>query len=356
MPRSLRLVVPGAALALVCALPAAADTVTLNNGDTLTGQITEQADDHVTLQHPLLGELKIPRIDVAATDPPRPIDAGGPPEADPAEADPVEAEPPAKPAPTPAQLEQAKAVLTGQGYTVEPPAEEEPPNPGLKIGPLTLLEGWERRFEIGINGSEGNTENLSARFGLDMFYEDVEKRWSIGSAYYTQRESGDTTENEFYAQATRDWLLPGKKHFYFATARYDWDEFQDWDSRVSGAGGLGYQFVKDDKWDVLGRLGGGGRYEWGGSDDGFTPEGLAGIAVGYKITPDQSIRFANTYYPDLEDINEFRNVTSLDYVIKLNAARNLALKLGAENEHQSDPGPGTEHNDLKYYLSLLWDF
>lgn len=107
---------------------------------------------------------------------------------------------------------------------------------------------------------------------------------------------------------------------------------------------------------MLGRLGGGGRYEWGGSDDGFTPEGLAGIVVAYKFNPDHSIRFANTYYPNLEDIDEFRNVTSLDYVIKLNSAKNLALKLGAENEHQSDPGGSAEKNDLKYYLALIWDF
>lgn len=240
----------------------AADTVTLTNGDTITGSLTAQTDEHVVLQHPQLGELKIPRAQVAG------IETAAV-EPDPAEADAPDAlaeaaallteagytvEPPDQAGPSPEQIQEAESLLTDEGYvidpppgaspspkqvdraqsmlstqgfTVEPPAEEAPPNPALKIGPLRLLEGWERRFEVGINGSEGNTENLSARVALDFFYEDAERRWLIDSAYFTKRESGDTTENEFYAQATRDWLLPDKKHFYFLTGRYDWDEFQD---------------------------------------------------------------------------------------------------------------------------------
>ncbi len=314
-----------------------ADTVELTNGDLLTGKVIEQTEQRVVITHPVLGEVTLPRDQVVAikiSDPDAPADQ-----------------------PTQeAQLEAAKSTLTDAGYTVEPPAGEELPNPGLKLGPVTLFEGWERRFEVAITGSEGNTDNLNARVALGGFYEDAERRWFVDLAYFTAQDNGDTTENEFYAQATRDWLLPEKKHFYFLTGRYDWDEFQDWESRISGAGGIGYQFVKNDTWELLGRAGLGGNQTFGGTDDEFTPEALLGVGVLWNITDGQKLSFSNTYYPDLSDINEFRNLTRAEWEITIDAGRNLALKLGAENEYQSEPGGDAEKNDLKYYLALIWDF
>lgn len=323
------------------AVSAFGDTVELTNGDTLTGLVIEQTDEQVELEHPALGRVTVPREQVEAVT----IDAEQPAEGTEAEA---EAEARA--------VEQAKSVLTGAGYTVEPPAEEEPPNPGLELGPVTLFEGWDRRFEVGITGSEGNTENRNIRVGLSGFYEDTERRWFVDMAYYNASSGGTRTQNEAYAQITRDLLLPEKRHFYFATGRYDWDEFQAWDHRLSGAGGIGYQFVKTEDFDLLGRAGVGGNQTFGGPDDEFTPEGLLGINLLWDITNTQSLRFANTFYPDLSNLNHYRNITRAEWQIDIDAARNLALKVGAENEHQSNPDGNAEKNDLNYYLNLVLDF
>jgi len=314
-----------------------ADTVELTNGDVLTGKVIEQTDNRVVLTHPVLGEVSLPADQVAEvklSDPDAPADQ------------PTQA----------AQIEAAEATLAEAGYTVEPPAPEQPPNPGLKLGPVTLFEGWERRFEVGINGSEGNTVDFNARVALSGFYEDAERRWFVDMVYERASEDNETTENDFYASVTRDWLLPEKKHFYFLTGRYDWDEFQDWDSRVSGAGGIGYQFVKNEKWELLGRAGAGGNQEFGGEDDEFTPEGLLGVNLLWNIADGQSLRFANTYYPDLGDFSQFRNITRVEWKIALDAVEGMSLAVGAENEHQSDPGGDAEKDDLTYYLSLIWDF
>jgi hypothetical protein len=62
--------------------------------------------------------------------------------------------------------------------------------------------------------------------------------------YRTASADGTTTEKRFTAELFKDWLLPGEDYFYFANGRYDWDDFQDWDSRWSGFGGIGYQFLR----------------------------------------------------------------------------------------------------------------
>jgi len=209
---------------------------------------------------------------------------------------------------------------------------------------------------VGIDGSEGNTVDFNARLGLSGFYEDATSRWLIDMVYETASENNDTTENEFYAQLTRDWRLPEQKHFYFLAGRYDWDDFQEWEHRLSGSGGIGYEFIENDDWLLLGRAGAGGRYDFNGPDKGFTPDGLLGVDVSWNITDTQKLTFGNTYFPDLSHLSEFRNVTRLEWSIAIDAARNLALKLGAENEHESDPPGDDEKNDLTYYLTLVWDF
>lgn len=42
-----------------------AEEIVLSNGDRLTGEITAQSDDSVTLRHPVLGQLVISRTQIA---------------------------------------------------------------------------------------------------------------------------------------------------------------------------------------------------------------------------------------------------------------------------------------------------
>ena len=76
----------------------------------------------------------------------------------------------------------------------------------------------------------------------------------------------------------------------------------------------------------------------------------------WDITDKQLLTFSNTYYPDLEEIEEFRNITKAEWLLKMDAAKNMSFKLGLENEHISDPGGSAESNDLKYYGALVFDF
>ncbi len=328
---------------LGCACGAWGDTITLTNGDTLRGRVVEQDAEQVVIDHEVLGQMTIARDRVSDIVVAQGIEAGAERESTPT-------------APSDEEVTAAQTLLTGQGYTVEPPAGEEPLNPGLKIGSLTFLEGWERRFELGFNGAEGNTRNFNIRAALSGFYEDAETRWFADAVYSRQSSNRETTEASFYTAITRDWLLPGKRHFYFMTGRYDWDQFQDWDHRASGAAGIGYNFIKEEDFELLGRAGLGGNRTWGGEDDSFTPEGLLGVEMRWNITEGQVLAFSHTYYPDLEDVDESRNLTKAEWRIRLSTVENLSLKLGAENEYQSAPGGDAKHNDFRYYGALVLDF
>ena len=67
----------------------------------------------------------------------------------------------------------------------------------------------------------------------------------------------------------------------------------------------------------------------------------------------QHVEFSNTYYPSLND-RDYRNLTSLDWILDLNSFVGVALKLGVTNEYDSTVHDDTDPNDFKYTVSLAW--
>ncbi len=305
------------ALLLALSVSATGETLKLKDGDVINAPITAQDDTSVTIKHPSLGDVKITRDKIAAIY---------------KDADEMAA------ADKAAALDAERAADDGMFGT-------------------GLFKGWNRQLELGLTGAEGNSQNLNFRAAFHTDFEDEEDRWIYDMVYRAAKSNGSTTENKFYTQLTKDWLFPGEKYFVFANGRYDWDDFQDWDSRWSGFVGGGYQFVDDDKWNVRGRAGIGGNQEMGGSlGDEFTLEALLGVEVSYKISDNQSVAFTNYLYPSLEDAADFRNITTLDYVIAIDRDKGMDLKLGIANEHDSSTPTTSKKNDFTYYISLVWKF
>ncbi len=306
-----------AALSAAACLQTSAEEIELSNGDRINVNVLERTDDHLLVEHPVLGKLTIPLAAAAEQ------------EAQPA----PEPEPEPEPAPEPEKLEDPQVMG------------------------IAILPGWTRHVEFGLNGTSGNTDSFNFRAAFSAKRENESDRWQINAAFARTTSEGVTTRNDFYAELIKDWLLPGEKHFYFAQGRYDYDDFQDWRHRATAAGGVGYQFYDTEKFNLLGRLGGGVNESWGGvADETLTPEALFGIEGWWQLCDNQRVEFKSTVYPALDELGEFRNLSSLAYVLKLDNAHNLSLKFGLENEYESQVDDGARRNDFKYFAALLFDF
>ncbi|MEM7625714.1 MAG: DUF481 domain-containing protein [Planctomycetota bacterium] len=277
-------------------------TVTLTNEDTVTGTITSQTDDGVTIEHPDLGVLNIPAASVA-------------------------------------------------GVTLEEtdPIYVEPPTPDF-------FWGWAKTFEAGLNGSDGNSDTINFYARFTTGYEDKNHRWAIDANYFRGEDDGETTRDEGTLGALKDWLEPEEDYFYFAQARYEYDRFTDYESRATGAVGVGYQFIDDGEYSLLGRAGLGGNYEFGDVND-FIPELVFGIEFGWEIKEGHTFSAYNTIFPAIDPFfGEFRNNSGVAYTLKIDSTNGLSFRAGAENEFNSEVEPGTEENDLKYYAGIVYEF
>jgi putative salt-induced outer membrane protein YdiY len=284
--------------------------ITLTNGDTLSGTILGREQGAIILQHELLGEIRLPE----------------------------------------GRIEETRFAATAQvpGDTQAPPVAD---TPGLLLEPL--LPGWERQFDLGISGAEGNSQSRNVHGALTAKTEAPEYRWDVQMVYDTAEEDGNQSREQFFAQANRDWLEPGSPHFYFAMGRFDWDDFQDWNYRVNTAGGYGYELVDRPGWALRGKTGLGVSRKFGGEEDELSPEGLLGLESFWKLSEHHSIEFVTSLFPRLDEMGEYRSLTSLSWVNKLNAT--MRLKVGLTNEYDSDVGADAKHNDFTYTTSLSWD-
>ena len=283
-------------LALCLVAPAAqADKIKLANGDELSGEIVEWAVDHVVIEHPQLGKVRL----------------------------------------TLDQLE----IDTG-----------ERPSPGL-FG-TGILRGWERRVDFGWTGRIGTTDTLTITAGVDFRYADEFRRWKLNGRYFFNVTDDGDQDNNARIDLRRDWLFPGHRWFAYAGVRYQFDQFESWEHRTTLSVGPGYNLVKTEAHKLDVRLGPTYTKEYAGPADSQS-EALFGIDYDWKISERQSLHFLNDLFVEYTpSAGDFRNLTLFEWRMRIAEAPDLALKIGGSNEYDNTPDGDDERNDFRYYISL----
>ena len=283
------------------AFQAGGDTLKLANGDQLNGEFLEWAVDHVVIDHPQLGEIRI-------------------------------------------SLEQLD-LDTGK-----------PPSPGL-FG-TTFLRGWNRNIDLGWTGRWGSTDTLNITAGLNFNYADEFRRWRLTGRYFLNMstDADDDRDNNARIDLRRDWLFPGHDWFAFSAFRYQFDQYENWRHRTVLSIGPGYNLVHTEAHSLDLRAGPSFTKEYAGSQDS-KGEVVFGVDYDWTISSRSSLRLANDYYFQYTpELAEFRNLTTGEWRLSISEEPSLAFKIGASNEYESQPDPGDKANDLRYYVSLGLDF
>lgn len=224
--------------------------------------------------------------------------------------------------------------------------------------PDSWADGWSFKAVVGLTGASGNSENFSARAAIDgeRFTSKTETKAGISYIYGTSDGNKDTSRGVAFVK--NDWLIEDSKWRYFGEGKYEYDEFQQWDHRLSGALGLGYEIYEDEDTTLLiGRAGIGAYYEIGDqAEEKLVPEGLIGLELRHKLSENAKLNATTTYYPSLDELGEFRWNTGAELEVVMDADSGLTLNTGFEHRHDSQPGAGRKPNDLIYYMGLGWNF
>ncbi|TVQ77998.1 MAG: DUF481 domain-containing protein [Phycisphaeraceae bacterium] len=297
----------------------------LDTSEVVVGTVTAVQRDFIVLQSDVFGEIRVPRSRIVSA---RGFDPDSPMTAEEVEEFidlPEEA--PAAPVAAPAEVPEEKPAVV-----------------------------WENRFEAGLTGSEGNSQNVnfSALLSLQRTTSRDEVL-SLTNYRYTQTEREDTA-NRFDTLLRYDWrFAEGSPWSLFGQGQYEYDQFQDWDYRVSLFGGVGYRLIENETTTLRVRAGAGASREFGGGNDAWEPEGLIGFDLAHQLAKNQRITAYGTLFPSLDDFGEFRSVSGAAYEIDLTDNGDLALRLGAEHRYDTQPGDA-KRSDLDYFARVVFKF
>jgi putative salt-induced outer membrane protein YdiY len=214
---------------------------------------------------------------------------------------------------------------------------------------------WEGGMELGLNGTEGNSQTFNLHVGAKL------KRKTefdvLSSELNYKKNSSDSIEtaNQAFLESRFEHLFQQSRWTWFIHNIDDYDEFKAYDLRVAIDAGCGYQLIKSDLTSLVGRFGGGTTREIGGPDDRFIPELVFGLEGEHKISKRQKLSASVECRPDVTDFTNYRLYTKAAWEVLLDEEKHLSMKVSLLDRYDSY-ADGRKPNDLDYALTLLWSF
>lgn len=257
---------------------------------------------------------------------------------------------PLEPLPVPEETVPPPVALPEDADDEIPVVALEPPwyDPRYWWGP-----GWCGSLELGINGSEGNSETLSFRVGGNFKRKTKKNIMAFDFTHNKATNEEETTQNNVLTNFRYDHLMGDSPWTLFLINTGEYDEFKAFDWRVVVNVGVGYQIIRTDRTLLAARLGSGVSHEIGGPDDAYVPEALFGLDFSQDITKKMSIYAKADYFPAWDDFSDYRVTMDAGWETVLEDFTNLSLKLGVTDRYDSTPN-GREPNDFTYSFLLLW--
>ncbi len=213
---------------------------------------------------------------------------------------------------------------------------------------------WSGSASLGLHGASGNTERLNVRGDLALSRDTARFETDFSAVYSYATEEGTESANRFDTKLRNDWLIADSPWRYYARARYEFDEFQDWRHRVSGGPGVGYLWSKTESLYFLTRAGMDLTREFDGVDNTITPEAVLGLDLQYNLSESQRLVWVFDFMPDVSEFGPYRFETNAALELDIDRSNGLFLRVGVEDRYDSTPGPEKKRNDFVYFITLGW--
>ncbi|MBC8355165.1 MAG: DUF481 domain-containing protein [Planctomycetes bacterium] len=212
---------------------------------------------------------------------------------------------------------------------------------------------WEGGAEIGISGTDGNSEALSFRAGANLKRKTNVHETTFDLTYLKASADGVETQNNAIQNLGYERSFGDSRWSFFAKEFLEYDEFKAFDLRLALNAGVGYKFIDTETTKLKGRYGAGVSHEIGGPTDDWVAELVYGADFERQLTKRQKLSLTVDYFPEWGNFDNYRMVSDLGWEVLLDEEHNLNLKLSVNDRYDSTPN-GRKPNDINYALLLLW--
>jgi putative salt-induced outer membrane protein YdiY len=328
-----------------------ADTITLKNGDRISGTILKTDGNAVVVKTEYAGEVKIDLAAVTGLSSEAPLNvvlksgeqsrgkvsvAG--------DAVQVEGGPPAK-------VANLAAIRDDDNQRAWQREDERQHHP-------KLLDFWAGSISFGLAEASGNSNatNFNTSAGIARTAGKNKLALYFSQVYATQSttqpygETANRIDGGF--RVDRD---VSARMFVFGTNDYDYDKFLGLDLRAVFGGGLGYHAWKSSRGHL--DFGGGAVYDHEKYSTGEirnSAEALVTEEFGIKLLSRLNLVERLQLYPNMSDAGQFR--LNFDTTASMPIYKFLEWNFGVNDRYQTDPLPGRKGNDILFTTGVRFSF
>ena len=149
---------------------------------------------------------------------------------------------------------------------------------------------WDGSFNLGLDGSEGNTEAFNFRFGFNAIRKTEISVVTANLDYKKQTANDQPTADRLYFEGRCERLIAQSRWSMFVHETIEYDRSQPFDVRDTSDAGVGYRLIKTELTTLIGRFGGGFSHEYGGPENGeYFPEAVFGLQLECQVSKRQKI-------------------------------------------------------------------
>lgn len=216
-----------------------------------------------------------------------------------------------------------------------------------------ISKPWESSFELGMDGSKGDSDTLTLRGGANVKRKVDWSNLRMDIAYVRGSNFSQEIKHNANLDVSHDWLFKDSPWTAFGKMWLVYNEFTDYHTRLTLNTGAGYLFIDNKQVKLKGQLGAGASRRFRGLDRQWVPEGVMGMEYDHQLNERQKIHAEVNYLPAWNDFNEYRVRTEASWEVLLDKKTNMNLKFRITDLYEGDSNPSSP-NILHYSMLLLW--
>jgi putative salt-induced outer membrane protein YdiY len=217
---------------------------------------------------------------------------------------------------------------------------------------------WKHSFGFDLSGSNGNTDSLGIGFRMDNLYSNDFQKLDLYLSHNNRSTNGVSDLEETKAGAEYDSIFSEDMAWYLK-GDFENDPIEKIELRATGATGLKHAWIEEENYELFVRGGLAVRHEK------FTLSSISsttdpaldlGLEYSHQFNEIISLESGLSMVPRLDDLSDYLLNHELALLFPIDNGDLWNLRSGLSGSYDSTPGAGLKESDIKYFLSLVYNF
>jgi hypothetical protein len=215
---------------------------------------------------------------------------------------------------------------------------------------------WTVALGAGLSYSQTDDLTLGANFNGSAIRDGDDSKWTTTLKYVYNFDENEVKDNfAILATSYEQMFASNSKLLWFVRASYQYNQTENYKTRVKAFGGLGYLASSTEELKLRINGGVGGSKDRNGNTD-FIPRTTFGYSLDWAMTSLARLTSTTSIENDIKAYSDYLLVIEANFTVKVSETQNLSLYLNLRDEYDSNPSEGDSWNQIWVTMGLTYAF